>query len=68
MNPVDYPVRMYCPLTYAEEIVYFHPIEHNGKLLVHIDSFNGCDRNWHACAECEACKKNAYEKVKESTK
>ena len=61
MITADYPVKIYCPLSSTEELVYFHPVEMEGKWYVSIDSFNGCDRLWHACKECEVCKIKAYE-------
>ena len=59
----DYPVKIYCTLRNVEEIVYFHPIEIDGKWYVDKNSFNGCDIGWCGCQECEDCKEKAYKKM-----
>lgn len=58
----DYPVKMYCPFSNIEELVYFHPVQKDGEWYVSRESFNGCDRNWHGCKECEDCKVKSWEK------
>lgn len=68
MKTADYPVRMYCPIFNIEETVYFHPVELDGNWYVDINSFNGCDRGWHSCHECEDCKIKAYDKMFTPTK
>lgn len=68
MISADLPVKMYCPISNVEETVYFHPVQLDGQWYIHIDSFNGCDRNWHCCKECEICKTEAYAKVFERDK
>lgn len=68
MSLRDYPIKIYCPVTHAEEFVYFHPQMLNEKWIVHKDSFNGCDSNFHGCAECSACKEAAFEILKEQIK
>lgn len=64
MNVTDYPVRIYCPIIDGNEIVYFHPENTDGHWSVHRDSFNGCERNYHGCNECEVCKAAAFEIMK----
>ena len=59
----DLPVKMYCPFSNIHENVYFLPVQSGGKWFIDIDSFNGCNNNWHKCRECEDCKKKAYTKV-----
>jgi len=68
MISADLPVKMYCPISDIEETVYFHPVQLDGQWYIDINSFNGCDRNWHCCKECEVCKKEAYAKVFERDK
>ena len=63
MNSADLPVKMHCPISNIEENVYFHPVQIDGKWYIDINSFNGCNNNWHNCRECEACKTAAYAKV-----
>ena len=63
MKTADLPVKMYCPINNIEENVFFHPVEMNGEWYIDINSFNGWDRDWHSCQECEACKVKAYAKV-----
>ena len=61
MYPIkQYPVKMYCPLTFVEDVVFFHeePID-EGYLAV----FDGCDHQYHACNECEKCRKEAFQKL-----
>lgn len=57
----DYPVKVHCPKTRKEELVYFHPMTLNGQLVVSRESFNGCDANWCQCPECSGCKIRAWE-------
>ena len=64
MSENDYPVKIYCPLINAETIVYFHPKPNGEKYTLHIDSFNGCNDNFHGCPECDACKLSAFEIVR----
>lgn len=63
MRTADLPIKVYCPISNIEETVYFHPVQLDGQWYIDINSFNGCDRNWHKCQECETCKTNAYAKV-----
>ena len=63
MKQADLPVKMYCPFRYIEDTVYFHPVQLNGEWYIDINSFNGCENNWHSCAECENCKTSAYAKI-----
>lgn len=61
MFPItQYPVPMYCPLTFMEDVVYFHE---KPTSKGYIAVFDGCDHQFHACDECEACRKNAYQKL-----
>ena len=59
----DLPVRMYCTISGMDETVYFHPRQIKMEWYIDIESFNGCDSNWHRCRECEICKIEAYDKV-----
>jgi len=58
MDNQPYSVKIHCPISSADEYVFFYPVEHKGEWYV---SFNGCDSNWHACKECETCYQKAYE-------
>ena len=60
MNSPALPVKIYCTFAHRDETVYFHPVQIEGEWYVDINSFNGCDSNWHGCPQCEACKYNAY--------
>lgn len=60
MSNNPYAIKIHCPISHAEEYVYFYPVERDGEWYV---SFNGCDRNWHLCEECEICRKAAYNKL-----
>ena len=60
MDNRPYAVKVHCPISRIEEYVFFYPVERDGK---HYVSFNGCDRNWHSCEECELCRKIAYNKL-----
>lgn len=68
MNSSDFPVKIYCPIIHTEEFVYFHSQKLGEKWVVPKDSFNGCDSNFHGCAECDACKNAAFEILKEKIK
>ena len=64
-NYEDIPVKIYCPLSEKEEVVFFHAQQIGEIRRVTIDSFNGCDTNYHGCDACENCKTAAY-KILES--
>lgn len=60
MSEKPYAVKIYCPISNIEEYVFFYPVQKEGEWYV---SFNGCDHSWHACEECENCRKKAYNKL-----
>jgi hypothetical protein len=51
---------MYCPLTNKEEEVFFHEVSTSDGYRVR---FDGCDRQFSSCEECEECHKHAYQKL-----
>lgn len=67
MEDISYPVKLYCPISKREEIVYFHPEPHGDKYRVSENSFNGCEHNFSGCQECHACRAAAFEIMKNET-
>lgn len=57
---VQHPVKMYCPLSSREELVFFHEVPMPDGCRV---AFDGCDHLYSSCEECEACHKAAYLKL-----
>ena len=55
-----YREKMFCPIRNIEEEVFFYEVNINGKWYL---EFKGCDHQFHACDECENCRKEAYQKV-----
>lgn len=56
----QYPVRIYCPISNTDELVFFHEVQTNDGYKA---AFDGCDHQFSACAECSECKRKAYEKL-----
>lgn len=65
MNPEQIPVKIYCPLMRAEEVVFFNPKEIDGQLY---GEFVGCDHLFSKCQECDDCHREALRLLKEPAK
>ena len=61
MLDTSYPVTIYCPIADTERTVFFLPVKNGKSFIVYPDSFNGCEEETQAHAECEVCKKAAFE-------
>lgn len=53
-------VQVHCPLSASEEDVFFHEISSGEN---HYAVFDGCDHQYSARPECEACQKLAFQKL-----
>lgn len=62
MKRATLPVKIHCPIYNTEDTVFF-PEQIDGEWYINIDSFNGCENNWHGCKECDNCKAKAYAKI-----
>lgn len=56
----QYGVLIQCPISHAEEAVFFHEVTIEGKYYLR---FDGCDHQFSDCEECRTCRKLAYEKL-----
>ena len=63
MTNNDYPVKVFCPITGSETTVFLHPKPNGKTYTLNINSFNGCNDNFHKCQECENCKLSAFKIV-----
>lgn len=56
------PVRVHCKLKDIDTFVFFQIEENDGRLYSREDFFKGCDQ-MSGCPQCEACRKEAYQRL-----
>lgn len=67
-NYEDIPVKVYCPLSEKEEIVFFRAPIVGEVRKVSPERFSGCETNFHGCDECDCCRFEAFEILKKLKK
>ena len=56
----QYPVSVYCPISHVNEWVFFREVPTDEGYRA---GFDGCDHQFGKCEECDACEKEAYQKL-----